>query len=126
MLRRCSQRPAALPQVPPLRGHRPSGSLVAGYLAPLGWLGHVLCAVGGLSLASRSQARCFASLTPGGSLSAGSLRFAPARRAPPRLRLVGAGASDGVGAGVDQSVDGNGGGGIGALGESAAHSVQWR
>jgi hypothetical protein len=84
---------------PALRDPRPSGSLVAGYLAPLGWLGHVLRPGGSPSLGSQSRARCFASLTPGGSLSAGCLRFAPARRAPPRLRHMA------VGAGVDLSVD---------------------
>lgn len=33
---------------PALRDPRPSGSLAAGYLAPIGWLGHVCRAVGSL------------------------------------------------------------------------------
>lgn len=41
---------------PGFRGHRSSGSLAGGCLAPLGWLVGVLCADGSRMIASQSEA----------------------------------------------------------------------
>jgi hypothetical protein len=124
--RRCSTMPPALPHTPPHGGFAFRAALrLAISLRPVGSV--VSCVPSEVTRSPR-KVRLVASLrSPLGAACrlavSASLRLAALRPAcaPPAPRGCDCA---GLGASVEMIVDRNGGGGIGALGESAAHSIQ--